>query len=102
MIANIYGNGFLHEIRNNWKGGDDGVSREIRGIIKSGYDIRDESGEFGVQPCVEINLRYNMGIVQSLQRYLQEVLKVFLYSAFSPSREKSCNRWRRIERRIPC
>ena len=22
----------------------------------------DESGEFGVQPCVEINLRYNMGI----------------------------------------
>ena len=45
----------------------------------------DESGEFGVQPCVEINLRYNMGIVSiALQRYLQEGVEGVFNIRFSP------------------
>ncbi len=61
----------------------------------------------GVQPCVEINLRYNMGIVSiALQRYLQEgvegVLKYSRVLHFLPmKREKLCNRWRRIETDYP-
>ncbi len=44
-----------------------------------------ESGGFGVQPCVEINLRYNMGIISiALQRYLRENSEGIFKIRFSP------------------
>lgn len=45
----------------------------------------NESGGFSVQPCVEINLRYNMGIVSiALQRFLQEEVEGVFTIRFSP------------------
>ncbi|MCB6971072.1 MULTISPECIES: hypothetical protein [Butyricimonas] len=52
--------------------------KQYRGIYTGylGVDMmiyQDEEGRYRVQPCVEINLRYNMGIVAlQLQRHLAE------------------------------
>ena len=66
------------------------LATEFRGKYTGCFGVdmmiyEDESGEFGVQPCVEINLRYNMGIVSiALQRYLQESVEGVFNIHFSP------------------
>ena len=87
MIAKYTGTGFLHEIREQ-------LEKVVMTVFHGKYvgylgvDMmiyEDESGEFGVQPCVEINLRYNMGIVSiALQRYLQEGVEGVFNIRFSP------------------
>lgn len=87
MIAKYTGTGFLHEIREQL---EKVVTTVFHGkyVGYLGVDMmiyEDESGEFGVQPCVEINLRYNMGIVSiALQRYLQESVEGVFNIHFSP------------------
>ena len=74
IIAKYTGTGFLREIREQL---EKLVTTVFHGkyVGYMGVDMmiyEDESGEFGIQPCVEINLRYNMGIVSiALQRYLR-------------------------------
>ena len=87
MIAKYTGTGFLHEIREQ-------LEKVVTAVFHGKYvgylgvDMmiyEDESGEFGVQPCVEINLRYNIGIVSiALQRYLQESVEGVFNIHFSP------------------
>ena len=87
MIAKYTGTGFLHEIREQL---EKVVTTVFHGkyVGYLGVDMmiyEGESGEFGVQPCVEINLRYNMGIVSiALQRYLQESVEGVFNIHFSP------------------
>ena len=91
MIAKYTGMGFLHEIREQL---EKVVTTVFHGkyVGYLGVDMmiyEDESGEFGVQPCVEINLRYNMGIVSiALQRYLQEGVEGVFNIRFSPQAGK--------------
>ena len=87
IIAKYTGTGFLREIREQL---EKVVTTVFHGkyVGYMGVDMmiyEDESGEFGIQPCVEINLRYNMGIVSiALQRYLQESVEGVLNIRFSP------------------
>ena len=87
IIAKYTGTGFLREIREQL---EKVVTTVFHGkyVGYMGVDMmiyEDESGEFGIQPCVEINLRYNMGIVSiALQRYLQESVEGVFNIRFSP------------------
>ena len=87
MIAKYTGTGFLHEIREQL---EKVVTTVFHGkyVGYLGVDMmiyEGESGEFGVLPGVEINLRYNMGIVSiALQRYLQESVEGVFNIHFSP------------------
>ena len=78
---------FLHEIREQL---EEVLTTTFHGKYVGclGVDMmiyEDEPGRFGVQPCVEINLRYNMGIVSiALQRYLQEGVEGIFNIRFSP------------------
>ena len=87
IIAKYTGTGFLREIRERL---EKVVTTVFHGkyVGYMGVDMmiyEDESGEFGIQPCVEINLRYNMGIVSiALQRYLQESVEGVFNIRFSP------------------
>ena len=52
-----------------------GILPDYRGYL--GIDMMiysDSAGKYRVQPCLEINLRYNMGLVADLlsRRYLDE------------------------------
>ena len=87
MISRYTGMGLLHEIREQ-------LEKVLTSVFHGKYvgclgvDMmiyEDESGGFGVQPCVEINLRYNMGIVSiALQRFLQEEVEGVFTIRFSP------------------
>jgi len=87
IIAKYTGTGFLREIREQL---EKVVTTVFHGkyVGYMGVDMmiyEDESGEFGIQPCVEINLRYNMGIVSiALQRYLRESVEGVFNIHFSP------------------
>ena len=87
IIAKYTGTGFLREIREQL---EKVVTTVFHGkyVGYMGVDMmiyEDESGKFGIQPCVEINLRYNMGIVSiALQRYLQESVEGVFNIRFSP------------------
>ena len=87
MIARYTGIGLLREIREQL---EKVLSTVFHGKYAGclGVDMmiyENESGGFSVQPCVEINLRYNMGIVSiALQRFLQEEVEGVFTIRFSP------------------
>ena len=73
-----------------------------RGPLGVDMMIYRENGELAVQPCVEINLRYNMGIVAMfLSRRLCEKTKGTFCIRFYSQKEEALHQHIQLQRNVP-
>lgn len=62
----------------------------------------DESGIYQIQPCVEINLRYNMGIVaHSFSKYLAEGVEGIFSVDYYPTEGEAFRKCRQMDQAYP-
>lgn len=61
------------------------------------------NGEYSIQPCVEINLRYNMGIIalNLTERYVNEGIKGQFEICFYSRKGEALQEWQRLWREKP-